>query len=632
MAKGGADRHPDPIGRDLQKGVARLISLPERDEQSLATYSVGDCDANLLERVGELNATSGKLTTQNAKLLGEMFLLLHQRSQQRELEFRNRMEASDREKRALEEDIRRLQENNTHLQQDIHQLQTEVAERQRESEDLAQSLHRKHLQVQQLQGEVEQLQVANENEVSNRAGPDSTGPEPEPQAGEPCENPVMENHEPEQDALPERRFIPRSSDTHQTTEYSRPVTFGAPPSSRAPHPFFPRPPPFLLHQGAGPSDSGGYPRRGGSDQRPRPREWYTPSPAQRGWYPSPIFDPRQDPYLDDPWVEQAVGLHSRQLESLARDIDRFDPDARGANIDTYLREVEYCLQDVPYASAREKARLLWRTTTRPVRDFIATLAPGVRESYVRLRSALREEYCLYADQTSAALDAFAMKQRREESPRAFFNRLRAAYFQGRHVPGLEEEDQGFKSLFLFNLHDSIRYDVSMRSRAGNFTIEQAKKYAQMAWEVRVRTVRKKDDDADIHVYGIHASDHGDLFLEGDEIPQARHSWKKGSPGRRSSHHQGERPYQGGGDHLAEEPAKPRWTNRPPPKVRAQLNRSLKSKTQESSWKGKAPFNPRRDGSEPDMEALIRECVAEAMRQYQVSPRSADRPDADSPSS
>ena len=39
------------------------------------------------------------------------------------------------------------------------------------------------------------------------------------------------------------------------------------------------------------------------------------------------------------------GLRTRQLESLAKDIERFDPTSRDANIDDYLREVERCLID-----------------------------------------------------------------------------------------------------------------------------------------------------------------------------------------------------------------------------------------------------------------------------------------------
>lgn len=46
---------------------------------------------------------------------------------------------------------------------------------------------------------------------------------------------------------------------------------------------------------------------------------------------------------------------------------------------------------------------------------------------------------MYADQASATLSAFAITQKRSESPQEYYRRLRAAYFQGRNALGLEEE-------------------------------------------------------------------------------------------------------------------------------------------------------------------------------------------------
>lgn len=61
---------------------------------------------------------------------------------------------------------------------------------------------------------------------------------------------------------------------------------------------------------------------------------------------------------------------------------------------------------------------------------------------------------MYTDHTSATLNAFANVKKKHDPPREYFRCFRAADFQGRSAPGLEEE-QAFKSLFLHYLHESI---------------------------------------------------------------------------------------------------------------------------------------------------------------------------------
>ncbi|MEQ2219435.1 hypothetical protein XENOCAPTIV_017876 [Xenoophorus captivus] len=67
---------------------------------------------------------------------------------------------------------------------------------------------------------------------------------------------------------------------------------------------------------------------------------------------------------DGPAPIPESGLRTRQLESLAKDIERFDPDNAESNIDDDLREVERCLLDLYCPSAREKLKLIWKTTSR----------------------------------------------------------------------------------------------------------------------------------------------------------------------------------------------------------------------------------------------------------------------------
>lgn len=186
-------------------------------------------------------------------------------------------------------------------------------------------------------------------------------------------------------------------------------------------------------------------------------------------------------------------------------------------MDDYLREVNRCLRDLPHASQPEKLKLIWKTTTRSVHAFMGTLPPETRDCYPDLCEALREEYSLYPDPAAATRSALAIVQKHNESPRDYYRRLRTAYSQGQNAPGLEN-DPMFKSLFLSNLHESVRYEVTMHCRANTLTMQEIRKYAQVAWETRRLYDRRCDGDA--RVLGIEAFETGDLALEGKELPRA----------------------------------------------------------------------------------------------------------------
>ncbi|KAL7394959.1 hypothetical protein ABVT39_007745 [Epinephelus coioides] len=78
------------------------------------------------------------------------------------------------------------------------------------------------------------------------------------------------------------------------------------------------------------------------------------------------------------------------------------------------------------------------------------------------------------DPTSATLCAFAITQRKQESPKEYYRCLRVAYFQGHNAPGLEEE-HGFKSLFLHNLHETVRYDVAVYYRTRRLAMQEIRR-------------------------------------------------------------------------------------------------------------------------------------------------------------
>ncbi|KAF0037918.1 hypothetical protein F2P81_010792 [Scophthalmus maximus] len=183
-----------------------------------------------------------------------------------------------------------------------------------------------------------------------------------------------------------------------------------------------------------------------------------------------------------------------------------------------------------------------------------TLPPDTRERYHTLRKALREEYSPFTDEASATLGAFAIMQKKHESPRDYYRRLRNAYFQGRNAPGLEE-DHAFKSLFLHNLHECLRYEVTMHCRTGGLTMQEIKEYAQLAWETHMRPSSGRESDA--RVLGIETTGNTDLALESNKVPCARMDVKVRPQGHQPNFQQnGERNQRGGNQTYHQGPSKP----------------------------------------------------------------------------
>ncbi|MEQ2293734.1 hypothetical protein AMECASPLE_036517 [Ameca splendens] len=80
---------------------------------------------------------------------------------------------------------------------------------------------------------------------------------------------------------------------------------------------------------------------------------------------------------DPPWEH---GVRFKQLESLAKDIEVFDPGSQESNIDAYLFEVEHCVLDLCFPSSREKLRLIWKTTAKSVHVFLQKLVTVIQLS------------------------------------------------------------------------------------------------------------------------------------------------------------------------------------------------------------------------------------------------------------
>ena len=174
------------------------------------------------------------------------------------------------------------------------------------------------------------------------------------------------------------------------------------------------------------------------------------------------------------------GLRLEELESMAKDIQQFNPKDSEFNVQSYLREIDHCLSDLPRATDREKVKLIWKTSTTEIRRFMEQLPSKVRSSYPDLCEALVAEYLPRFDQATAMIKSVEVKHGRTERPKDFYQRLKYAFFQGRSGPGLVE-DQAFKSLFVHNLHPCVRTHVSLFSRGQHSALE-LRNEAQMVWD------------------------------------------------------------------------------------------------------------------------------------------------------
>lgn len=174
----------------------------------------------------------------------------------------------------------------------------------------------------------------------------------------------------------------------------------------------------------------------------------------------------------------------KELTFLAEDMSIFDPDNSDQHIDDYLRELDMRLVDLPHASDRERILFLQKTSSRAVKKFIQTQPRSVQDNYTQLRQAMTEEFSSAVDEIDGIVAALQIKHSRLENPRDFYQRLRHTYFQGRNAPGLEENPQ-FKSMFLRNLHPSIRVHVALMTLKGIPSMHELRKITIAVWETAV---------------------------------------------------------------------------------------------------------------------------------------------------
>ncbi|MEQ2238462.1 hypothetical protein ILYODFUR_033330 [Ilyodon furcidens] len=79
------------------------------------------------------------------------------------------------------------------------------------------------------------------------------------------------------------------------------------------------------------------------------------------------------------------------------------------------------------------------------------------------------------------------------------------------------QEHAFKSLFLHNLHERVQYDVTMYCRTKTMSMQEIRKYAQMAWETRARPTKGSESEATVLQV---QTERTSLALEGQDMPSA----------------------------------------------------------------------------------------------------------------
>uniref|UniRef100_A0A8C1TA89 Uncharacterized protein n=1 Tax=Cyprinus carpio TaxID=7962 RepID=A0A8C1TA89_CYPCA len=179
---------------------------------------------------------------------------------------------------------------------------------------------------------------------------------------------------------------------------------------------------------------------------------------------SPVFatqpfpaNERKPPVQD---LGAAHGMTIKDLNKLSENISRFNQNStEGHDIQAYLQDIEFHMEMRPHVTDRDRLCILRATSSPEVRNFLDRQPSHTKSNYQRLCEVLIKEFT-DPESEHGLLTALETKQGRQETPQAYYNRLRQAYFGAHNKPDLEE-DVNFKSLFLKNLHPGVSHHLGV---------------------------------------------------------------------------------------------------------------------------------------------------------------------------
>ncbi|KAL0148169.1 hypothetical protein M9458_056490, partial [Cirrhinus mrigala] len=194
---------------------------------------------------------------------------------------------------------------------------------------------------------------------------------------------------------------------------------------------------------------------------------------------------RRDPIQAD--LKAAHGMTIKDLNKLSNNISKFNPNSKeGHDIQAHLQDVDSYLEMRPHVTDRDRLYLLRATSTPEVRNFLDRQPSHTKSNYQLLREVLIKEF---TDPESELLTALEIKQGQQETPQAYYNRLRQAYFGAHNKPDVEE-DVNFKSLFLRNLHPGISRHLGVMACPRSMTIQQLRDLTQKAYNKQKMASKK----------------------------------------------------------------------------------------------------------------------------------------------
>ena len=185
----------------------------------------------------------------------------------------------------------------------------------------------------------------------------------------------------------------------------------------------------------------------------------------------------------------AHGMTIKDLNKLSENISRFNPNStEGHDIQAYLQDIEFHLEMRPHVTDRDRLYIIRATSSPEVRNFLDRQPSQTKSNYQRLREVLIKEFT-DPESEHGLLTALETKQGRQETPQAYYNRLRQAYFGAHNKPDLEE-DVNFKSLFLKNLHPGVSHHLGVMACPHSMTIQQLRDLTQKAYNKQKMASKK----------------------------------------------------------------------------------------------------------------------------------------------
>ncbi|XP_073787893.1 uncharacterized protein [Danio rerio] len=276
------------------------------------------------------------------------------------------------------------------------------------------------------------------------------------------------------------------------------------------------------------------------------------SPIERGEKPcqrsSPT--PSEEPYLTPQRREPVIASHRssysldlKDLDKLARNIGKFTPSVSGGlEVHAYLQDIDFHLEMRPNVSDKERLYLLRATSSTEVRSFLDRQPARVKNDYRLLQEALIREFA-NPESDQGLLSALETKQARNESPHAYYNRLRQSFFGTRNEPNMEE-DLNFKILFLRNLHPAVSQHLGVLACPRTMSIQHLRDLTQKAHDKQKMVLEKNTKTATVLAFN---TQNPELALEGAQRPNSVRppspAWNASSSNRQRNSYDDTRPKQ-----------------------------------------------------------------------------------------